>query len=316
MNTSFKPALNAIAVALMAAMLVTACDGSEPSSIAAEKPAAEAEHGAEAIELSDEQLRNAGIDFAVAGAASIRETLPLYGVIVPNAERVRDVAARYPGVIHAVNKKIGDSVRKGEVLATIESNESLQTYSLTAPLAGVITQRNANPGEQTGEKILFTVADLSTVWVELSLFPRDLPKVRLGQKVRVTVGDSGRQADGTIVYVAPFGSVANQTLTARVLLQNADGGWAPGLYVTADITLSETSAALAVRGEALQTVDGRTVVFVRKPDGVMPQPVQLGRADSEFAEILGGLAAGERYATKNSYTLKAELGKGEAGHDD
>ncbi|HET8880885.1 MAG TPA: efflux RND transporter periplasmic adaptor subunit [Solimonas sp.] len=316
MKTSFKPAANAIAVTLAAAVLVMACGGSAPSSATATKPASEAGHGPDAIKLSDEQLRNAGIEFAVAGPAGIRETLPLYGVIVPNAERVRDVAARYPGVIHAVSRKIGDSVRQGDVLATIESNESLQTYSLTAPLAGVITQRNANPGEQTGEKILFTVADLSTVWVELSLFPRDLPKVRLGQKVRVKVGDGGRQADGTIVYVAPFGSVANQTLTARVLLQNADGSWAPGLYVTADITLSEVSAALAVRSEALQTVEGRTVVFVRKADGVIPQPVQLGRGDSEFVEILGGLAAGERYATKNSYTLKAELGKKEAGHDD
>src|SRR3546814_2807966 len=82
-----------------------------------------------------------------------------------------------------------------------ESNESLQTYSVVAPLAGVVTHRIANPGEQTGDKVLFTVADLSTVWVELSLFPRDLAKVKVGQAARVKAGDSGKSADGTIVYV-------------------------------------------------------------------------------------------------------------------
>src|SRR3546814_861651 len=138
----------------------------------------EAEHGPEAIKLSPEQLRSAGIDFSVAGPAQIRETLSLYGAIVPNAERVRDIAARYPGVIRSVDRSIGDTVRQGQVLATVESNESLQTYSVVAPLAGVVTHRITNPGEQTGDKVLFTVADLSTVWVELSLFPRDLAKVK------------------------------------------------------------------------------------------------------------------------------------------
>ena len=101
------------------------------------------------------------------------------------AERVREMAARYPGAIRDVARKIGDAVRQGETLATVESNESLQTYAVVAPLAGVITARNANPGEQTGDKALFTVADLSTVWVELSMFPRDVGKVRPGQTVRV-----------------------------------------------------------------------------------------------------------------------------------
>jgi len=74
---------------------------------------------------------------------------------------MRVVAARFPGAIRSVAKKIGDTVREGEALATVEANESLQTYAVTAPLSGVIIARNANPGEQTGDKTLFTVADLS-----------------------------------------------------------------------------------------------------------------------------------------------------------
>lgn len=218
-------------------------------------------------------------------------------------------------MIRTVTAKIGDSVRAGDTLATIESNESLQTYSLVAPLNGVVTARQANPGEQTGDKVLFTIADLSSVWVELSLFPRDMAKVRVGQTVRVSSNDTGLNADGRIVYVAPFGSSANQTLTARVLLDNADRRWAPGLYVTAQVTLGENQVALVIRNEALQTLDNNNVVFVHAEEGFEPRPVRIGRADSQLSEVTDGLQAGERYAATNSFILKAELGKDSAGHD-
>lgn len=295
-----------------------------PSSPEASQPEAgesthregEASHTEGGITLTPEQIEAAGIGLAQAGPARIRSSLPLYGVIAPNAERVREVAARFPGVIRSVEKKVGDTVRQGETLATVESNESLQTYPVVAPLAGVVTARNANPGEQTGDKALFTVADLSTVWVELSLFPRDVGKVRVGQAVRVRSAEAGLSADGKVVYVAPVGSAASQTLTARVLLDNAGRRWAPGLYVTAEVTLAETEVPLAVRNEALQTLDGRSVVFVQEQTGFAPRPLTLGRSDGEHSEVLEGLATGETYVTRNSFILKAELGKGEAAHED
>ena len=228
---------------------------------------------------------------------------------------MREVGARFPGVITAVAKRIGDPVKQGEVLATVESNESLQTYNVTAPLAGVVIARQANPGEQTGDRALFTVADLSTVWVELSLFPRDLPKVKAGQTVRVRSTDANLTADGKIVYVAPFGTSANQTLTARVLLANADRKWAPGLYVNAELTVSTANVPLAISSSALQTLETRNIVFVQDGEDFAPRPVQLGRSDGESTEVLAGLSSGDTYATKNSFILKAELGKGEAEHE-
>lgn len=266
------------------------------------------------VKLTAEQIKSAGIKLAEAGPGHIRERLPLYGVVAPNAERVREVTARFPGAIRSVAKRIGDPVKQGETLATVESNESLQTYPVIAPLSGVVTQRHANPGEQTGDKTLFTVADLSTVWVEVSLFPRDVARVRVGQPVQVKSADTGHKADGKVVYVAPFGSASNQTLTARVLLDNTEGRWAPGLYVTAEVTLAETAVPLAIRNEAVQTMEGRTVVFVEDADGFEPRPVKLGRSDGETSEVLGGIGAGQRYVTANSFILKAELGKGEAEH--
>jgi cobalt-zinc-cadmium efflux system membrane fusion protein len=268
------------------------------------------------LKLTPEQLQLGAIKVAAAGPATIRERLPLYGVVAPNAERVREITPRFPGVIRSVTKRLGDPVRQGETLATVESNESLQTYALTSPLSGVVTARNANPGEQTGERVLFAVADLSTVWVEVALFPRDRSRVQVGQSVRVKSGETGQAADGKVVYVAPFGSAANQTLTARVLLANTEGLWAPGLYVTVDVTLAETRVPVAVRNVALQTLDERTVVFAERSAGFQPQSVEVGRSDDEATEILGGLKAGDQYVADNSFILKAELGKGEAEHED
>jgi cobalt-zinc-cadmium efflux system membrane fusion protein len=180
----------------------------------------------------------------------------------------------------------------------------------------VVTERQANPGEQTGDRVLFTIADLSTVWVELSVFPRDVGKVKLGQRVGIQGADADFRTEGAVIWIAPFGSSANQTVTARVLLDNAERRWAPGLYVSALVTLGEFDVPLAVRNGALQTLDGRTVVFVLGAEGFAPRPVQLGRADSEATEIVAGLDAGEAYVAVNSFILKADLGKGEAEHED
>ena len=297
---------------------LTGCGKSDAPAQAEENHSKEGEqgHAEGSIELSDEQIRASGVTLLQAGVAKIRQSLPLYGTVAPNAERVRDVTARYPGVVRGVNKRVGDTVREGETLATVESNESLRVYSVTAPLSGVVIQRKANPGEYSSEAALFTVADLSTVWVELSIFPRDVAKVRIGQAVLVKSPDAGLSAQGKVVYVAPFGQTANQTLTARVLLDNADRRWAPGLYVTAEVTLAESAVAIAIRNEAVQTLEGRSVVFVKSEKGFAPVTVALGRSDSEFTEVTSGLTAGQTYAAANSFILKADLGKGAAEHED
>lgn len=301
-------------VLVLAAFALAACSKTTPSANA------QADHEPEGampprIALSPEQIRTAGIVIAQAGSAVIRQTLPVYGTIAPDAERVREVGARFPGIIRSVRSKVGDTVRAGETLATVESNESLQTYAVVAPIGGVVTVRQANPGEQTGDKALFTVADLSKVWAELALFPRDRAKVRVGQTVRVASTDAGLHAEGPVVYVAPFGSSSNQTLTARVRLENAERRWAPGLYVNAEVTLGEASVLLAVRNEALQSLEGRPVVFVQGDEGFEPRPVRIGRTDRQWSEVLEGLERGAHYASANSFILKAELGKGEAAHD-
>lgn len=300
-------------VLLVAPLVLAACGGAAPES--AREPAEPTEESTGAqVELSAEQLTAAGITLDKAGPAQIREVLPLYGVVAPNAERVREVAARFPGVIRSVERKLGDTIRQGDLLANIESNESLQVYAVRSPISGVISARNANPGEQTGDKPLFVIVDLSTVWVELSLFARDAAKVKVGQSVLVKSPVAEFSSQGRVTYVGPFGN-SNQALTARVEVPNPGNRWAPGLYVTGEVTLAQRAAALAVRSSAIQMIEDRPVVFVRSNGRFSSHPVTLGKTDGERTEVLQGLSAGGEYAAANSYVIKAELRKSEAEED-
>ncbi|MEQ3701341.1 efflux RND transporter periplasmic adaptor subunit [Thalassolituus sp.] len=275
----------------------------------------EAEHGEEGhIELTQEQIQHSGIMLATAMSGTIRDVLPVYGVVANNAERVQSLTARFEGVIREVKKSVGDPVRKGETLLTVEANESLKTYSLISALNGVVTQRNANAGEHTSDAPLLVVQDLSTVWVELSVFSKDVAQVELGQRVRILSLDSARIAQGKIIYIAPLGQAGNQAITARVLIDNPNGIWKPGLFVNAEITREEIAAPVVIRNEALQIVEDKPVVFVQGEEGFEPRLVSLGRTDGELSEVLAGLNVDEVYVSKNSFILKSELGKEDAEH--
>lgn len=257
----------------------------------------------------------AGIATVPAGPATLTETVPLYGLVKPDAERVRRVSARYPGLVREVSARVGDTVRKGETLATVENNESLQVYSIRAPIDGVVVERNANPGESVAEGVLFTLADVSSVWIELQVFHRDVGRVKRGQEVHI--GDfEGEAADtGRIVYVAPVGAPSSQSVLARVLVPNADAHLAPGLYVTGEVVVARNTVPLAVPLSALQTFRDRPVVFEQVGDTYEVRMVELGRRDAERVEVLGGLAPGAVVVVSNSYLVKADVEKSGASHD-
>lgn len=282
----------------------------------AHAPAADAADAstATALRLGDEALRKAGVSLDRAGACTIRQGLPLYGTVVPDAERLRQVGARFPGVIQQVGPRVGDAVRQGQTLAVVESNESLRSYPVISPLSGVVLERNANVGEQAGERPLFTVADLASVWVELAVFPRDVAHLRIGQTVQVSAAEVPAPSNGTLLYLAPFGNSSSQARLARVRLDNRDRHWAPGRFVDAEVLLSDAPAPVCVLTAALQTLDGQRVVFVRQDPSLTVRRVQTGRGDATHTEILAGLSAGETYAAQNSFVLKSQLGAATAEH--
>lgn len=264
--------------------------------------------------IAADVARTAGIATTVAGPGTISEELVLYGSVVPDATRVRAVHARFPGVIRSVSRTVGDTVRAGEALATIESNESLQTYTVTAPLTGTITARYAAPGEQTDTDPLFEIADFGSVWAELDVFARDRARLRTGLPATVST-DGGEDATGSIDYLAPIGDRASQSVKARVVLDNADGRWTPGQFVEGRVAIAATPVELAVPLSALQRFRDFDVVFAQVGETYEVRMLTLGRRDSRLVEVLGGLAPGTVYVTENSYLIKADIEKSGASHD-
>jgi membrane fusion protein, heavy metal efflux system len=261
----------------------------------------------------------AGVQTETAGPATLKDTLVLTGRLVPNSEQVREVTARFPGAVREVARSVGDSVRAGERLATIESNESLETYAVTAPISGVITERHANPGENAAGEPLFIIADYSTLWAELNLFPRDLARVKAGQKVLLKSVDGELTGEGQVVRIAPApadqASAVGSIYTARVALANADRRWTPGLFLEGAVQIGETRVPLAVKRSGLQSFRDFTVVFEQVGETYEARMLELGRQDDAVIEVLGGLKPGVKYVTGNSYLIKADIDKSGASHD-
>ena len=264
--------------------------------------------------ISPEMAEAFGLATGIAGPAAIEEAVTLYGNIAPDTDRVRAVSARFDGAIRSVHVMPGETVAEGQLLATVESNESLQSYPINAPISGAVTERIANPGEQTAGRQLFTIVDTSSVWAELAVFPGDRDRVRLGSEVTVAPASGGAPMAGLISYIDVF-SAANQSVSARVVLDNGDGSLTPGTFVTAVVRVAEHQVPLAVRRSALQTFRDFTVVYAQIGDEYEVRMLELGRASGDWVEVLGGLDPGTRYVTENSFVLKADIEKSGATHD-
>lgn len=273
------------------------------------------EHG-NGVELSDARVAAAGIELLKAGPQTLRDTLTLNGMLQPNQEMLLQVAPRFPGVVREVNKRVGDRVEKNDLLARVESNQSLTIYDLRSSIAGTVIDRQVALGEYvTEQKLAFTIADLSTVWVDFAVNRRDLKRVQVGDRVLVDPSDGDPPLEATISYLSPVGNADTQSGLARAVLANADRRFRPGLFVTAKLILSARNVPIAIRLSALQAIENRPVVFVREGDRFEARDVELGERDAEWAEVLFGILEGDTYAGRNSFVIKAELAKGSATHE-
>lgn len=264
--------------------------------------------------IDDEVADAFGIETAIAGPTVLQQTIAVFGTIVPNEEGMREVSARFEGTIHNVQFSLGDSVSKGQTLATVESNESLNTYPITAPISGIITHRNANPGEQTDGRELFTIMNRSSVWASLALFPSDRSRVNVGAPVSITPATGGAEMQATISRINVVAD-GDQSVKALVVLDNADDQFLPGTFVTARITVDEHDVPLAVKRNGLQPFRDFTVVYAKIGEQYEVRMLDLGRQNDDWVEILGGLEPGTRYVTENSYVIKADIEKSGASHD-
>jgi cobalt-zinc-cadmium efflux system membrane fusion protein len=270
---------------------------------------------AEESKISDTAAKNLNIEVLEAGSGTVQETVSVSGRVTLNQNTTAQVKARFPGVIRSVVKEPGEVVKAGDTLATVESNDSLQVYAVKSPVSGTIITRNANVGELAADAPLFVVADLSKLWAELFIFSKDGEKLKAGQKVRIQCLDDPVNTESTIALVLPTAEASSQTVVARAVIENADNHWRSGMNIRADVVLTENEVPLVVKTEAIQRMEGNNVVFVREEGGAYKaQPVELGASDATWTEIKSGLNAGQHYVAKNSFVVKADIGKAGAEH--
>ncbi|MCG3117862.1 MAG: efflux RND transporter periplasmic adaptor subunit [Candidatus Manganitrophus sp. SA1] len=361
------------------------------------------------VEMAPEVAKAAGIEIGTAGPVRIKTVLELPGEIGLNKNRVAHVVPRLSGVVTEVRKNLGDRVRKGEVIAVLDSRElaeakteyiesvhrlefaqaafvreealwrkkispeqdylaarhhleeaeiarqaseqkllalglsradlsllatepegeviqhqirapfserALTRYELRSPQDGIVIEKRISVGEAIKEDAdIFVFADLSTVWGEITVYAKDLRAVRLRQTVTVRSKELGVEVTGRISFIGPLVGEQSRAASAHVDIPNPKGLWRPGLFVTVDLAQEEIPTQVAVSSEAIQTFRDWNVVFVQYGDQFEARPLELGRNDGKWVEVVSGLSPGEKYAAKNSFVLKADLGKSGAAHD-
>jgi cobalt-zinc-cadmium efflux system membrane fusion protein len=313
MNVSVR---NAVLVVIgLIAIILVAVYLMRPANVAKAKSDAHDDHGG-AVELSDAKIAAAGIEIVKVASGTLRDTLTLNGVVTPNQEMLVQVTPRFPGVVTEIRKRVGDRVEKGEVIAKIESNQSLTVYEMKAAISGTVIERQVALGEYASEqKAAFTIADLTSVWVDLAISRRDLTRTKLGDIILIDAADGSSPVEAKLSYISPVSNADTQSVLARAIVANDPIRLRPGLFVTARLVLQAKEVPLLVKLSALQTVENRTVVFVRNGNKFEPRDVELGDRDAEHVEVLFGLVEGDIYAGKNSFVIKAELAKGSATHE-
>ncbi len=269
----------------------------------------EKEHN-ETIRLTQEEQAEFDIELAVAGPGELERHVDLTGEIGIDPDNLAHIFPRFPGIVKKVNKRIGDQVKEGDVLAVIESNESLSPYNMTSLIKGTVLNMHLTLGEVVSDadhKI--TIADLSHVWANLNIYQKDLFSIKTGQKAIISAGPGSKTAVGKISYISPVVDERIRTATARVVLPNKSGFWKPGLFVSARVIIGKDRVDILAPKTALQTYENQTVVFVKDKEGFRPQPVRIGRSNARAVEITDGLQPGQEYVSKGGFTVKAELQK-------
>ena len=191
---------------------------------------------------------------------------------------------------------------------------SFTEYQIVAPFDGTVIEKHIALGEVLRDDArVYVVADLSSAWVNISVYQKDLPSIRKGLPVVISAGGGLSDAGGTVSYVGPLVGEKTRTALARVVLPNPKGVWRPGLFITASIAVDNVQVPIAVPKTAFQDIDGKASVFIETEDGFTPAPVTIGRTNETYAEITSGISSGQRYVAKGVFTLKAQLSKGAFG---
>jgi cobalt-zinc-cadmium efflux system membrane fusion protein len=179
-------------------------------------------------------------------------------------------------------------------------------YRISAPFDGVVIDKHITRGEVvTSDSPVFTIADLDTVWGDFDVFPRDLPYVNKGQSVVIFPDKQTIKAE--LMFVSPVLNPETRTATARVILDNSEGAFYPGQFVTAQLNGKIHSGGIVIPRKAVQVIDGKKCVFVNIGLRYEPRNVIVGRSSNGRIEIISGLKKGENVVTDGAFELKSKI---------
>jgi cobalt-zinc-cadmium efflux system membrane fusion protein len=211
---------------------------------------------------------------------------------------------------------VANARQKLQAIGASADSSALNRFELRAPFNGIIVEKHIALGEQVREDTnVFTISDLKSVWAQINVPARDLPQVRIGENVVIKSTAFEQKAVGKVAYVGALIGEQTRTAQARVVVDNPNTAWRPGLFVNVEVSAGESSVPVSVTADAIQTMEGKSIVFVRTPSGFAPVPVELGRSDGKRTEVTSGLKAGAQYATSGSFVIKSEAGKASASHE-
>lgn len=253
------------------------------------------------------------------GVKGAERTLYVLGL---KAEDVNDVRLLSQGLAPSMKRQLctdPNCIECKKAFTPRGDIEKLAWYPLRAPFAGTVIEKHITLGEKlTGESDAYTVADVSSVWVDLNVHQKDLPLIAIAQRVQIDAGPAGGKVEGRISYISPVVGQSSRTTLARIVLKNKLGLLRPGTFITANVVVEQVPAKIAVPKDIIQDIDDSKIVFVRIGNGFEARTVTLGKSNTVSVEITSGLEAGETIVTKNSFRLKAELqkvaGGAHAGH--
>ncbi len=268
------------------------------------------------VVLTDRAVDFAGLTIDVVNKKSISRSIELPGEIGFNEDRLAHITPRYPGIVKKVVKQLGETVQKGELIAVVESNESLSAYTISSPIAGKIVEKHITPGEFVGEDAtLFVIADLATVWVNCDVYTKDADFVQSGQEIQINAVGTDRQVTATLSYVASVYNKTTRSMIARAVIPNTGEKWRPGTFITGKISVAIDKPVLVVSRNALQILDGETIVFVpsEHKNEFEPVVVRKGVENNSHVEILSGLTEGDAYVATGAFELKAKIVTGTLG---
>ncbi len=203
-----------------------------------------------------------------------------------------------------------------QLSATGSGGGALNRIAVRSPIGGQVIARSATLGQTVAaDAELFRVANLSKVTVTTSLVPSDAGRVKPGARVEVTA--PARRQEGRVTFVSPVLDETTRLVPVIATLDNAGSTWRVGETVNVSILVpAGGNRTVAVPSAAVQMIEDKSFVFVRTPTGFRTLPVTLGRTNGGQVVVTAGLTGSERIASTNSFTLKAELGKGSGADED